>query len=139
MKKLQVGSEIDAYCGKCKLTLAHVIVAMVDHAPRRIRCLTCSSDHNYRPPKKTSTRTTKAASSSKAKTPPRTESRKWAAATASWDESRARVYHMHASYEEGDLLVHPKFGKGVVTDVPSPTKIIALFQEGEKTLMQARP
>jgi len=29
MKKMKVGSELDSYCGRCKMELNHVIVAMV--------------------------------------------------------------------------------------------------------------
>jgi len=33
--------------------LGHRIVAMVDRRPKRVICLTCNSEHNYRPPRST--------------------------------------------------------------------------------------
>ncbi len=48
-KKLSAGSEIDAWCTRCRMDLGHRIVAMVGTAPKRVICLTCGSVHNYRP------------------------------------------------------------------------------------------
>ncbi|MSP90368.1 MAG: hypothetical protein EXR79_00955 [Myxococcales bacterium] len=43
-----VGRECDAPCTRCKLELAHTIVAMVGLEVKRVRCKTCGSEHNYR-------------------------------------------------------------------------------------------
>ena len=51
MKKLTAGSEIDAWCTKCRMDLGHRIVAMVKDQPKRVVCQTCGSQHNYRAPK----------------------------------------------------------------------------------------
>ena len=45
------GGEIGTYCGKCRMVLDHRIVAVVDHVPVKVICLTCHSGHRYRAPK----------------------------------------------------------------------------------------
>ena len=57
MKSLTAGSEIDAWCTKCRMDLMHRIVAMVQSAPKRVICLTCNSEHNYRAPRTETTAT----------------------------------------------------------------------------------
>ena len=53
MTKLAVGSDVDAYCTKCKMVLTHTVVAMQGLKPRRVKCNTCSGDHNFRATKPT--------------------------------------------------------------------------------------
>lgn len=50
-KKPKTGGEIDAYCTKCRLDLAHRIIAMVGDAVKKVECKTCGSHHLYRRPK----------------------------------------------------------------------------------------
>lgn len=42
-------------------------------------------------------------------------------------------YSMAAKYTKGQLLTHPKFGKGVVVDVEA-SRVEILFQDGKKKL-----
>src|SRR6185503_7662127 len=42
------GSNIDSWCGKCKMILAHTIEAMVGDKPARVHCNTCKSQHSYK-------------------------------------------------------------------------------------------
>ena len=51
LKPLTAGSEIDAWCTSCRMDLGHRIVAMVEGRPKRVECLTCGGQHNYRAPK----------------------------------------------------------------------------------------
>lgn len=43
------------------------------------------------------------------------------------------AYAMTSRYTKGQLVTHPKFGKGVVTDA-EPTRVEILFQDGKKKL-----
>ncbi len=47
-------------------------------------------------------------------------------------------YSMSTRFEKGALLMHPKFGKGVVVGVEGP-RIEVLFEEGAKKLGHATP
>ena len=41
---------------------------------------------------------------------------------------------MNASFAEGDVVDHPKFGLGVVREVLPPDKIQVLFRDGSRLL-----
>ena len=45
-------------------------------------------------------------------------------------------FAMSSKYAKGDLIQHPKFGKGLVLTV-EPTRIEVLFQDGKKKLGHA--
>ena len=49
-KKPKVGGDVDAYCTKCRMDLSHRVIAMVANEPKRVKCLTCDGEHNYRKP-----------------------------------------------------------------------------------------
>ena len=40
---VRVGSNVDSWCGKCKLMLAHTVEAMVGAQPKRVNCNTCGA------------------------------------------------------------------------------------------------
>ena len=46
---LRPGGNVDSWCGKCKMLLAHTIEAMVGDRPARVHCNTCKSPHGYKP------------------------------------------------------------------------------------------
>ncbi len=139
MKKIQVGSELDSYCGKCKMELRHAVVAMVDALPKRVRCLTCSNEHNHRLLKKKSTVTKTRRKGTKSPTRKAQENAAhWASLMSEWDDTRALKYSVFGSFQVNDRVVHSSFGKGVVTQVPGPDRIITLFENGEKLLLQGR-
>jgi len=47
---LTAGREVDGMCTRCKLLTGHTIVAMVDGAPKRVKCNSCGSLHRFIPP-----------------------------------------------------------------------------------------
>lgn len=44
---MRLGDDIDAYCSRCKRTTDHAVVSLVDDAPKKVRCRTCSHEHSY--------------------------------------------------------------------------------------------
>ena len=50
MSKIAVGSNVEAYCTKCKLVLAHTIVSLDAKGvkSKRVQCNTCDGEHNFR-------------------------------------------------------------------------------------------
>ena len=144
-KKLSVGSELESYCGRCKMVLNHRVVAMVDDQPRRVRCLTCNSEHNHRVAKaKTKTTTRKSSGSSSTRRSSSSSSSqssaaaRWSALVSTWNDETAKPYNMYETFKVEDRITHVSFGKGVVTEIPGPDKIITLFESGEKMLMQGK-
>lgn len=143
IKRVAVGGEIDSYCGRCKMTLNHMITALVDGMPRRVRCLTCQSEHNHRIPKQKTSRSrtssgSNASRSRSAQSSADASAAKWNSRMVSWDDSAAKPYSIYESFGVDDLLTHVKFGRGIVINVPEPDKIITLFESGEKMLMQGK-
>ena len=136
-RKLDVGSEIESRCGRCKMVLNHSIVAMVDDKPKRVRCLTCNSDHNHRLPKVSKPKKVRSRSS-KTATSRASNSAKWQTNVANWDDAAARRYSIYESFDLNDRVNHKTFGKGVVIDIPGPDRMITLFETGEKMLMQGK-
>lgn len=145
-KGLAAGAEIDAWCTRCRLDLGHRIVALVGGLPKRVVCMTCGSEHNYRAPK--SQESTKA--SRRVATPRKAagggaKTKAAAAARAEWE---ARVngqsigaftrYSMTQSYRLDQLVTHKKFGEGYVSAIPDSDKVTIMFRDGERTLAQNR-
>ena len=47
-EELKLGDLIDDYCSRCQLLMNHYIVSIVEKEVAKVRCQTCSSEHNYR-------------------------------------------------------------------------------------------
>src|SRR4030067_450255 len=43
-----VSGNVDGWCTKCKLLLAHTIIAMANNMPVKVKCNTCNSSHKFR-------------------------------------------------------------------------------------------
>jgi hypothetical protein len=140
-EEYHAGSEIDAYCTKCRMVTNHRVVAMLDGVVKRVICLTCEGQHNFRPPP----------GQKKTTSPKIKRERKGAVKTIStggaplsdWirlkeslipDEEIAQ-YRMTDSFEEGQAVEHPKFGLGFVTKVVNNQKINIMFEREIKTLV----
>jgi len=133
MIEITAGIDIDAYCTKCKMVLAHVVVAMEGARPRRVKCHTCNGEHNYRAEKPVAKN---AANKESAAKPLTRKSRQ------SWEETMKEAlskphkkYIMSGSFYEGDWIEHAKFGLGCVQSYTSPNKITVRFADTTKLLV----
>lgn len=63
---------------------------------------------------------------------PQTEST-WAESMADKPDNAFKPYAMSATFARNDLVLHPKFGKGIVTLVDG-NRVEVLFEEGSKKL-----
>ncbi|HVZ34126.1 MAG TPA: hypothetical protein VG963_16985 [Polyangiaceae bacterium] len=136
------------------MTLNHRVVAMVSGAPKRVLCLTCNKQHNFRAPKGDGSRSASSGSGLGASGSSRSSSaKKSAAATApkvanaarEWQatvgdrESRDFLpYSIHRTFEVGQLVQHPKFGSGFVKETLNAQKLCILFKDGPRTLVHGR-
>jgi hypothetical protein len=150
VKPLTAGSEIDAWCTKCRMDLGHRIVAMVGGGPKRVICQTCGSQHNYRAPRSAvserGARPRSAGNSGKAPSVPRVTQKAKAEAERvnDWESRIAgqRVdaftrYSMDQHFQRDQLILHSKFGEGYVMDVLEDGKVNIMFRDGPKTLAHA--
>lgn len=60
----------------------------------------------------------------------------WKTATEGKQPADFKPYSVKATYAVGDLVVHPKFGNGVVVSI-EPNKIDVLFEDGPHKLAHA--
>lgn len=143
---LTAGSEIDAWCTSCRLNLNHRIVAMVEGAAKRVMCLTCNKPHNYRAPKTPAEIKPKAAkkkatakkAAGRTTISATTIMREWQEATSNKDPSEFLPYSMTSTFEIGQLVMHPKFGEGLVRESLAPHKLSIVFKDGPKTLIHSQ-
>ena len=140
---VSVGGNVDAWCTKCKMVLAHTVEAMVGSAPKRVQCNTCHGQHVFKASKPgTGTRRTRAASTTTATGRPQAQSLVRASDYTKFMEGRdpanARRYSPKSIFRTGDLVEHPRFGMGVTTSIKDRTKIEVLFEDGPRVLIHAR-
>ncbi len=142
-KKPRTGGEIDSYCTKCRMDLNHRIVAMVGETVKRVECLTCGGQHNYRRTQaekgKEKPASPRAASARSSGAPATQRSAKllWEKAIAGQPSNAFKTYAVSATYAAGELVRHKSFGDGVVARVIDARKVEVLFEEGPKTMAQS--
>jgi hypothetical protein len=141
---LKVGGEVDAFCTRCRLTLAHTILAMVGTKIARVRCNTCGGDHAFRSAPGTTDRVPAARASSAGTRAPRASSGASEKVVISFDEqlaskdvASATRYSIKDTYKVDQVIQHPTFGMGFVTAVRGD-KVDITFKSETKTLIHGR-
>ena len=123
-KKREVGTEVEAYCTKCKMDRLHVISTLKsDGNINKVLCNTCEGIHLYRLPK------------TAAKKTPAKRRVKGAVIVSEADLKKAKPYAMDGSFKAGDILQHSTFGPGSVIEVRGGGKMEVGFEFGCKTLV----
>ena len=141
----QVGKNIDAFCLRCQLTLAHIVLYEVGGQVRAVKCKTCGAEHRFRGPAPEKSRSAPAvrrgaaAPAARTRTVRPADARQWEAKNAAitpdvvvWD------YKMTERYEKGDVITHPSFGRGFVESI-SGDGMEVLFANGRKRMAMNRP
>ncbi len=139
--ELRVAGDVDSWCTKCRMWLAHTIVAMVGGVPKRVLCNTCHGEHMYRPnppgestkAKKSGVRKGRAAAKPKAR-----KVSEWETRVGGRDRREAIPYKPQETFEADQLMDHPKFGMGLILAPLAGDKVKVLFESGEKILIQNR-
>ncbi len=135
---VKVGGEVDGFCTRCEMTLAHTVIAMVDGRPVKVECNTCHGVHRFRGE----------APGSNGARPPRTapgRAPRERPAIISFDEvlrskdlAAARRYSPRESYRLDDVVEHPTFGLGWVSAVRDASKVEVTFRTDVKTLVHGK-
>ncbi|XXF81358.1 hypothetical protein P2318_16825 [Myxococcaceae bacterium GXIMD 01537] len=142
----KVGGEVDAYCTRCKMNLAHTILAMVGTKIARVRCNTCGGDHAFRSAPGTTDRapTPSARSSSPRASSSSRSSERAEKVVISFEEqlagkdlANAPKYSPKDTYKVDQVLQHPTFGLGLVRVVRGD-KVEVAFKSETKTLVHGR-
>lgn len=154
--QVAVGKDVEAVCRKCG-EVWHVIVAVEGGKITRVQCKECWAYHRYRPPEGEERVDAEPKARKKVASPARKSPARKASGTSSAkktskkgkgsvDEPRVepdlsrpiRLYKMTEAYEPGERVEHPKFGQGVVEDLPGPGKMCVFFEDGRRTLAHGR-
>jgi len=129
---LKVGGEVDSFCTRCNLVLAHTIHAMVGPRPVKVECNTCHVVHAFRGPVRGAT-----------PRPARTRALK--GPVASFDEvlrtknlALAVKYSPRTTFATDQVIEHPTFGLGFVSSVLDGGKIQVTFRSDLKVLIHGR-
>ncbi|MCK6545975.1 hypothetical protein L6R52_08905 [Myxococcota bacterium] len=139
----KAGDEVDSKCTKCKMVLAHTIVAMVGDAIARVKCNTCNGEHAYRAPLSASEATAKKRRAER-KTGPNDRGAGKASPSdyeilmKGKDVASAQPYAPTMALTRDDVVQHPKFGMGVVTEIRDGSKAHIAFPDGGRILVFGR-
>jgi hypothetical protein len=137
---IAVGRDVDSWCTRCKLILAHTVESMIGSKITRVHCNTCQSQHAYRPhppgePSADSRAERPATQRAARTTPAAARATEYAALLSGRDTTAARTYATQERFAPNELIAHPSFGLGVVLTLKDRTKIDVLFRDGLKTLV----
>ena len=158
----KVGGDVDCRCTRCKMELAHTILALIEGESARVKCNTCHTDRKYRALKSATAptpvvrkRPTATPSSSSSSSRPTASARSrpvthtsafesleaWKAVMSKAEArgTEAKDYSMRETFASGDVVQHSKFGLGYVVKPEGTKKIVVCFREGEKLLIHGRP
>lgn len=140
MAELKVGGEVDAFCTRCKMVLAHTILAVWAERIKKVRCNTCMGEHAFRAsePGTRSPRVGSSASPGVSKRPEKPSGSSYETLMEGKSRASARRYNPKERFEVGNLVEHPSFGLGVIAAVRGLDKIDVAFPGTVKTLLHNR-
>jgi hypothetical protein len=132
----EVGSDVEAYCPKCKADTTHVVISKYEDEIRRVQCNPCGDVHSFRKPR----------GEAEEDIPEPVAARKRALLKKpTWDEffgkhgeKNAKPYEFRETYRENAIVFHPKFGKGFVSEVVSESKVEITFGDARRILVHNR-
>jgi hypothetical protein len=128
-----VGAEVEAHCPKCKADTTHVIVSKYEDEIRRVQCNPCGDVHSFRKPtgvEEGEAEPVKPGKKVKAKPT-------WEQVMAK-SKKQPRPYALGDYFKEMEILAHPKFGVGYVTENIGSDKIEVTFQADKRVLIHNR-
>jgi hypothetical protein len=127
MEDISTGKSVKSHCTKCKLSMDHFVVSMAGPEIVKVKCKACGSTHKFRDPN-----TVKKVRTTRRKVANMSPDVLWHAYMAQ-ARGKELLYNMTGRYRVGDILVHDKFGKGVVRKL-SLNKCHVIFQDKERLM-----
>jgi Zn ribbon nucleic-acid-binding protein len=132
----EVGSDVEAFCPKCKADTTHVVISKYEDEIRRVQCNPCGDVHSFRKPR----------GEVEDDVPEPVAARKrammkkytWEEFFAKHGEKDAKPYEFREGYRENQIVFHPKFGKGFVSEVVSESKVEITFADARRILVHNR-
>ena len=131
----EVGAEVEAHCPKCKADTQHVVVSKYEDEIRRVQCNPCGDVHPYRKPRGESDEEEPAPAVKKKAVKAKPT---WEQVMAKHAKKQPKVYQLGEFFKEMEVLSHPKFGVGFVTENIGDDKIEVTFKEDKRVLVHNR-
>jgi hypothetical protein len=136
---LKVGGEVDAFCTRCELVLAHTIHALLAGRPVKVECNTCHAVHRFRPVGG------RPAGKPAGGLPRAAGQPRERAAVAGFDEllaahdvGAAQPYSPKKRFALDDVVDHGVFGRGFVSGLRDGDKVEITFRSDVKVLVHGR-
>jgi hypothetical protein len=132
----EVGSDVEAYCPKCKGDTTHVVISKYEDEIRRVQCNPCGDVHSFRKPR----------GDVEDDVPEPIAAKKRALMKkptfdeffAKHSDKNAKPYEFREHYHENVIVTHPKFGKGFVSEIMSDSKVEITFKDSRRVLVHNR-
>jgi len=132
----EVGSDVEAFCPKCKADTTHVVISKYEDEIRRVQCNPCGDVHSFRKPR----------GEAEDDVPEPVAARKrammkkytWEEFFAKHGEKDAKPYEFRECYRENHIVFHPKFGKGFISEIVSESKVEITFADARRILVHNR-
>jgi len=132
----EVGSDVEAYCPKCKADTTHVVISKYEDEIRRVQCNPCGDVHSYRKPR--GEVEDEIPEPIAAKKRALLKKPTWEEFFAKHGEKQGKPYEFREAYSENAIVTHPKFGRGFVTEVMSDSKVEITFKDARRVLVHNR-
>jgi hypothetical protein len=132
----EVGSDVEAYCPKCKGDTTHVVISKYEDEIRRVQCNPCGDVHSFRKPRGDVEDDVPEPIAAKKRAMMKKHS--WEEFFAKHSDKNAKPYEFRERYNENAIVTHPKFGKGFVTEVVSDSKVEITFKDSRRVLVHNR-
>lgn len=132
----EVGSDVEAYCPKCKGDTTHVVISKYEDEIRRVQCNPCGDVHSFRKPRGDVEEDVPEPIAAKKRA--MLKKHTWEEFFAKHSDKNAKPYEFRERYSENAIVTHPKFGKGFVTEVMSDSKVEVTFKDSRRVLVHNR-
>jgi hypothetical protein len=132
----EVGSDVEAYCPKCKADTTHVVISKYEDEIRRVQCNPCGDVHSFRKPRGEVEEDVPEPIAAKKRA--MLKKATWEEFFAKHGEKDGRPYEFREAYTENIIVTHPKFGRGFVSEVLSDSKVEITFKDARRVLVHNR-
>lgn len=132
----EVGSDVEAYCPKCKADTTHVVISKYEDEIRRVQCNPCGDVHSFRKPRGEVEEDVPEPIAAKKRAMIKKPT--WEEFFAKHGEKEGRPYEFREAYTENIVVTHPKFGRGFVSEVLSDSKVEITFKDARRVLVHNR-
>jgi hypothetical protein len=132
----EVGSDVEAYCPKCKGDTTHVVISKYEDEIRRVQCNPCGDVHSFRKPRGDIEDDVPEPIAAKKRAMMKKVT--WEEFFHKHGEKGGKPYEFREHYHDNAIVTHPKFGRGFVSEVLSDSKVEITFKDSRRVLVHNR-